>query len=442
METLRRGAPLQAAGELRAFARRLRRRRFELVLDFHSLLRSALLARLSAAPLRLGYARPFGRELSYWLATHRAVISPRRMSRFERNAALVRTLGIEAPPAESPLWVDPVASARVRARLGPHARPVALHPGSSNVTAHKRWSPEAYGRLARALADAEGVASVVTWGPARDDRHAAEAVVAASQGGCAPGTGHTRLRRPGGPARGLSALRRRRHRPAARGLAGGHPRGAAARSYPPDRERPLAPYPGAHGAPGRHADRGGRRRGHGHSRRGRARGGSGAAAGVAARAGPGRGVKGVGFDAGRLEELLDAFGRVRLVVLGDLVLDEYVWGDVGRISPEAPVPVVDVSDETVVLGGAGNVVRNVVALGGRAAFCSVVGDDAAGRLAADLLKNLGVDTEGLVVVEGRPTTRKTRVVARSQSGGPLLPAGERASIARPPTRYLSPPLVA
>ncbi len=96
------------------------------------------------------------------------------------------------------------------------------------------------------------------------------------------------------------------------------------------------------------------------------------------------------------------------------MLDEYVWGDVERVSPEAPVPVVHVREETVVLGGAANVVRNVVALGGQAAFCSLVGDDAAGRRAADLIAQLGVDPGGLLVVPARPTTRKTRVIARSQ----------------------------
>lgn len=116
----------------------------------------------------------------------------------------------------------------------------------------------------------------------------------------------------------------------------------------------------------------------------------------------------------RLESLLRGFRKVRLLVVGDLVLDEYVWGDVERVSPEAPVPVVHVREETVVLGGAANVARNVVALGGTASFCSVVGDDAAGRRAADLIKNLGVDPGGLLVAPGRLTTRKTRVVARSQ----------------------------
>ncbi len=116
----------------------------------------------------------------------------------------------------------------------------------------------------------------------------------------------------------------------------------------------------------------------------------------------------------RLDALLDAFPRARLLVTGDVVLDEYVWGDVDRVSPEAPVPVVRVRDETQVLGGAANVARNAVALGAGVCLCSVVGDDPAGRRIADLVKNLGVDPSGLVVAPGRPTTRKTRIIARSQ----------------------------
>ena len=119
-------------------------------------------------------------------------------------------------------------------------------------------------------------------------------------------------------------------------------------------------------------------------------------------------------DTGRLEELVRGFERLRLLVVGDLVLDRYVWGDVERVSPEAPVPIVKVREETEVLGGAGNVVRNAVALGARASFCSAVGRDAAGRRVAELLSKLGVDPVGLVAVEGRPTTRKTRIIARNQ----------------------------
>lgn len=120
------------------------------------------------------------------------------------------------------------------------------------------------------------------------------------------------------------------------------------------------------------------------------------------------------LDAERLASIVDGFGGLTLLVVGDVMLDEYLWGDAERVSPEAPVPVVHVRRESEALGGAGNVARNVVALGGRAMLCAVVGDDRAGRRVAELLKDLGVDSSGLVALEGRQTTRKTRVVARSQ----------------------------
>jgi D-beta-D-heptose 7-phosphate kinase/D-beta-D-heptose 1-phosphate adenosyltransferase len=124
------------------------------------------------------------------------------------------------------------------------------------------------------------------------------------------------------------------------------------------------------------------------------------------------------LDPRRLDRLIDGFADVRLLVVGDVFLDEYLWGEVDRVSPEAPVPVVHVREEARALGGAGNVVRNVVALGGRCSFCSVVGPDAAGRRVLDLLKELGVDPVGVAVEEGRPTTRKTRVVASSRRAAP------------------------
>jgi D-beta-D-heptose 7-phosphate kinase/D-beta-D-heptose 1-phosphate adenosyltransferase len=121
-----------------------------------------------------------------------------------------------------------------------------------------------------------------------------------------------------------------------------------------------------------------------------------------------------GLELSRLEGLLESFAGLRLLVVGDLVLDEYVFGEVHRISPEAPVPVVQVREEAQALGGAGNVARNVVALGARAELCAAVGDDAAGRRVAELVKEQGIDPSGLVVAPDRPTTRKTRVVARAQ----------------------------
>jgi len=124
--------------------------------------------------------------------------------------------------------------------------------------------------------------------------------------------------------------------------------------------------------------------------------------------------KGPKLESRRLEKLLKDFSRVRLLVAGDVVLDEYVRGEVDRISPEAPVPVVHVQGESVVLGGAGNVVRNIVALGGGCEFSSLVGTDPDGNRVIAALEDLGVDPGGVVRVEGRPTTRKTRVVARGQ----------------------------
>ena len=120
------------------------------------------------------------------------------------------------------------------------------------------------------------------------------------------------------------------------------------------------------------------------------------------------------LDARRLATIVRGFTRLRLLVMGDVVLDEYLWGDVERVSPEAPVPVVHVQRESQVLGGAGNVVRNAVALGAASTFCAAVGEDRAGDRVVELLAELGVATGGVVRVPERPTTRKTRVIARSQ----------------------------
>jgi D-beta-D-heptose 7-phosphate kinase/D-beta-D-heptose 1-phosphate adenosyltransferase len=119
-------------------------------------------------------------------------------------------------------------------------------------------------------------------------------------------------------------------------------------------------------------------------------------------------------DVARLEKIVGRIAEVRLLVVGDVVLDQYVMGDVERVSPEAPVPVVRVRDESYALGGAVNVARNVTALGARAFVSSVVGDDSAGDRVTALLESFGVDSSNLVVSKGRPTTIKTRVVARGQ----------------------------
>ena len=108
------------------------------------------------------------------------------------------------------------------------------------------------------------------------------------------------------------------------------------------------------------------------------------------------------------------FGRVRLLVVGDVMLDRYWFGDVNRISPEAPVPVVHFDRETHTAGGAANVARNLAALGARADLFGVVGDDADAVTLRGLLADSNILPSGLVAEAGRPTTCKTRVTAHRQ----------------------------
>ena len=115
----------------------------------------------------------------------------------------------------------------------------------------------------------------------------------------------------------------------------------------------------------------------------------------------------------RLRDLLAGARGKRIVVLGDAMLDVYLKGDADRVSPEAPVPVVRVRERKLALGGAANVAQNVVAAGARADLVAAVGGDGAATNLRDLLRSLGADSGGLVEV-ARPTTTKTRVVARAQ----------------------------
>ncbi len=111
---------------------------------------------------------------------------------------------------------------------------------------------------------------------------------------------------------------------------------------------------------------------------------------------------------------LTGFSDLKVLVAGDFMLDEYLWGRVERISPEAPVAVVEVERETRTLGGAGNVVNNLVALGARVEVLGLVGDDHPGQLLRAEMDRLGVDTAGLLTDRGRRTSRKTRVLAGAQ----------------------------
>src|SRR5215471_1095233 len=98
----------------------------------------------------------------------------------------------------------------------------------------------------------------------------------------------------------------------------------------------------------------------------------------------------------RVDKLLENFQGKHIIVLGDVMLDEFVWGKVRRISPEAPVPVVDVTEQTYRLGGAGNVAANVRALGGNPIAIGLVGKDSAGDRLLSLLQQLGVESTGII----------------------------------------------
>jgi rfaE bifunctional protein kinase chain/domain len=112
--------------------------------------------------------------------------------------------------------------------------------------------------------------------------------------------------------------------------------------------------------------------------------------------------------------LFESMRERRVLVVGDVMVDEWIWGSVSRISPEAPVPVVAVSDHSFTLGGAGNVANNLRALGAQVSFAGAVGADAFAHFVTDLLADEGIGSEGLVTISDRPTTRKTRVVAHNQ----------------------------
>lgn len=110
----------------------------------------------------------------------------------------------------------------------------------------------------------------------------------------------------------------------------------------------------------------------------------------------------------------EKFSNCKLLVVGDLMIDEYVWGDVDRISPEAPVQVVSVTREDYTLGGSGNVVNNLAALNAGTLVAGVMGNDPGGIRMAEKFRSLGVDAGGVVKDPRRPTTRKTRIIAGSQ----------------------------
>lgn len=115
-----------------------------------------------------------------------------------------------------------------------------------------------------------------------------------------------------------------------------------------------------------------------------------------------------------LKRYIDNFSKTKILVIGDLMVDEYIFGNVDRISPEAPVPVLDVKNESFTLGGAGNVVKNLISLGSKVSICSAIGFDNTGENLLKMLRELKVDTRGLVIDQERKTSKKTRIIAGSQ----------------------------
>jgi len=111
---------------------------------------------------------------------------------------------------------------------------------------------------------------------------------------------------------------------------------------------------------------------------------------------------------------ISKFNQCHLLVVGDLMLDEYVWGEVDRISPEAPVQIVAVKNEDYALGGSGNVVNNIAALGAKVTVAGVIGSGSNGQLMLQMFQQIGVDTAGIFQEPDRPTTKKTRIIAANQ----------------------------
>lgn len=128
-------------------------------------------------------------------------------------------------------------------------------------------------------------------------------------------------------------------------------------------------------------------------------------------------------------KLIDNFAGTNVLVVGDVMVDHFIWGKVSRISPEAPVPVVEVARESQMLGGSANVLNNIVSAGGSALLAGVVGSDQMGRWLTEKLEDSGISADG-IIKEERPTTVKTRIVAQNQqvvrfdreSKKPVLPS--------------------
>ena len=118
-----------------------------------------------------------------------------------------------------------------------------------------------------------------------------------------------------------------------------------------------------------------------------------------------------------LINIISNLGSPKIMVIGDLMLDKYVWGEVKRISQEAPIPIINVSSEDVRPGGAGSVVNNLMTLGAQVFPCGIIGEDAHGHTLMGIFKQLGADTAGIIVDKSRPTIMKMRFMGHLQTAG-------------------------
>lgn len=116
----------------------------------------------------------------------------------------------------------------------------------------------------------------------------------------------------------------------------------------------------------------------------------------------------------RALDIISNFPKAGVLVVGDVMVDHFIWGNVSRISPEAPVPVVDVQKDSILLGGCANVLNNIYGMGGKVYVAGVIGSDNMGKKLLSELRKKKIETHGIVVEKGRPTTLKTRIVAHGQ----------------------------
>lgn len=193
LTTALRGFQLRGASQIfTQFVRELRARKFDLVLDFHSIAKSGLLALLSGAGQRIGYAAPYGREVSWLFANHRVQVSSSsslssptqssKTSRYNRNQALVEYLGIDPHVGGQPLVASNAARSRIALAMGQETSAILIHPGTSKGASYKRYPAQSYGALARNLKAQTGIDCLVTRGVGREERELADEIVTASKG--------------------------------------------------------------------------------------------------------------------------------------------------------------------------------------------------------------------------------------------------------------------